>query len=159
MSDHTIIGLPTTQEGCIPRAPEVLSVPQSVGRDARWRDRTYPVGGALPSPNHLRIVHANSHIIFENSSASITDLPFQATAGQIFVDAPLPNVAPKVFLTIGPFARLNPCSHSLQLIPCFGRFTIAVLSQKIRAIIQNTNIGVMRYSHHLVTYTVAREHH
>src|SRR5271169_2928849 len=88
----------------------------------------------------------------------IADLPFQAAASQIFGDTPLPNVAPKIFLAFGPLTRLNASGHLLKLIPSFRRLRIAVLSQKIRTIIQNTDIGVMRYSHQFVAHGVARDH-
>src|ERR1700719_1701680 len=44
-------------------------------------------------------------------------LPFQPVACQSFGSAPLPYKAPKLFLTFGSFACLNPGRHTLQFIP------------------------------------------
>lgn len=154
-SQHTIIGLPAAKESDLSGAPEVLCVPQAVGRYARRRDRTHPASCALPRANHRRIVYADRLIVFNDSTPAIAHLPFQAAAGQIFVDAALPDVAPKIFVTFGSFAGLNSGGHLLKFVPGFGRLAVAVLSKKTGAVIQKTNVGVMRHGHPFVADRVA----
>ena len=68
----------------------------------------------------------------------------------------MPNIAPKVFLTFGAFTGLNPGSHGLEFIPSLGRLTKAVFPQKVGAIHQDANIGVVGYCHQLASEGIAR---
>src|SRR5258708_3915595 len=92
------------------------------------------------------------------SGPSSAPLPLYRVAGHAFVSRPLPHKPPKLFLTFGSFASLNPSRHGLQLIPCPGWLTISILSQKVGAIIQKSDVGTIRYGHQLVVHGVAGSH-
>src|SRR5882762_10898324 len=109
----------------------------------------------LPGPDRLRIIHADRLVLLDDPPAAFGCLPFQRVAGQPFISRPLPHKAPELFLTFGSFASLNSSRHPLKLIPCPGWFTISVLSQKVAAIIQKSDVGTIGHSHHLVIHGVA----
>src|SRR6266404_2292453 len=108
----------------------------------------------LPRPDRLRIIHAYRLVLLYDPPAAFGCLPFQRVAGQHFVSRPLPQKAPKLFLTLGSFASLNSSRHHLQLIPCPGWLTISILSQKVGAIIQKSDVRTIRHGHQLVIHGV-----
>src|SRR5258707_662369 len=55
-------------------------------------------------------------------------------------------------------ACLNASGHNLQLIAWPGWLTISILSQKVGAIIQKSDVGTIRYGHQLVVHGVAGSH-
>src|SRR5215469_16093094 len=116
--DQAIVRRPSMKEGGFTGVPEILCVPLRVRHNAWRRDRPHPVLGALPCSYGLRIINANGFVFFNDSSAAFRNLPFQAATSQIFVYAPLPNIAPKVSCTASTLTGLNPRSHRLEFIPC-----------------------------------------
>src|SRR5215831_699880 len=129
-----VVPIPASQEGCFSCPPDVLSVPFPESYYARRRNRSYPPRGTLPCLHRLPVVDGDRSVIFDNSAAVVTHLPFQTIAGQIFVESSLPYIAPEILLASGTLASLNACRHRLQLIPCLGGLGIPVSPQQIRTI-------------------------
>src|SRR5207244_11950351 len=120
-----------------------LSIP-----DCTWElDGTNPAHRPFPRPYRLRIIHADRLVLLDDPPPTFGCLPFQRVAGQPFVSRPLPHKSPKLFLTFGSFSSLNSRRHNFQLIPCPGWLTISVLSQKIGAVIQKSDVGTIRHGH------------
>src|SRR4029077_11945623 len=99
-----------------------------------------PVRRPLPGPDRPRIIHADRLIFLDDPPTAFSGLPFQRVAGQHFVSRPLPHKTPKLFPTLGSFAGLNSSSQNVQLIPCLGWLTISILSQKVGAIVQMSDV-------------------
>src|SRR6266480_7438675 len=89
---------------------------------------------------------SESHSLYPTTPGGEME-PTQRVAGQPFVSRPLPHKSPKLFLTFGSFSSLNSKGHNFQLIPCPGWLTISVLSQKIGAVIQKSDVGTIRHGH------------
>src|SRR3979411_2245731 len=71
---------------------------------------------------------------------------------------PSPHKAQNLFFPFACSACLNSSRHGLQLIPGPGWLTISILSQKVGAIIQKSDVGTIRYGHQLVIHGVAGSH-
>src|SRR6185369_181243 len=145
------------KEGGSAGAPEILRVPLRVRHNAGRGNRAHPARRALPCVYGLRVINTNCFISFDDSSAALRYLPLQTAKCQIFVYAPLPNISPKILYTPSTLTRLDPRAHRLEFIPCCRRLMISVSSKKVRAVVQDTHIGVIRNGYDGVTHGIARK--
>jgi hypothetical protein len=109
----------------------------------------------LPRFDRLRVIYADRLVIFDDSATIVSRLPFQAIAGQIFSGGTLPYIAPEILHSSGSFPRLNPVRHRLKFVPRFGWPTITVPLEKVSAIKQQTNVGVMWHNYEFAIHGVA----
>src|SRR5260370_580516 len=81
--------------------------------------------------------------------------PSAHRAAQPLVGALLPPKTPNLFSSCAPAHAPHWGRHNPQLIPCPGWVTISILSQKVGAIIQESDVGTIRHGHQLVIHGVA----
>jgi len=96
-------------------------------------------------------------VILNDPSTAFVNLPFESVAGQSFGICSLPGITPEILLAFGALAALNPQSHSLKLAPRFWRMIITIFAEKVRAVLQNTNLHSIRNGYEPPIHGIAGE--
>ena len=111
----------------------------------RWytlrRNRADPAPGALEGGDGLRVVDADSEVLFDDDAAAVGNLPLQRVAGQTLVGRALPDEAPEVGV-LGALGFLNGRRHLLQLGPGRRRGIEAMLLEQVGAVVEDSGVGV-----------------